>query len=119
MVCCILSKNNCIFKIINFRDGYMKRKSKSRKNKSIILRLLILGVCAYFVVTLSSLWKELAASKDELNAQKELYVTSQTEIEELRALLESDDKKIIEKAARERFGYVYPNEQIFKDTSGN
>ena len=98
----------------------MKRKVKAKKKKSIILRVLILGVCAYFTVTLGSLWKELDAKRSELKAQKEQYATEQTEIEELRSLLESDnEKKIIEKAARERFGYAYPNEQIFKDTSGN
>lgn len=35
-------------------------------------------------------------------------------------MLEDGSKtKIIEKAARERLGYVYPDEQIFIDISGN
>ena len=41
-------------------------------------------------------------------------------MEELKALLEDGSKtKIIDKAARERLGYVYPDEQIFIDISGN
>lgn len=97
----------------------MKRKAKKRKNKSILLRLLILCVCAYFSVTLGGLWKDLSAKQSELKAYEDEYNTMLSEVEELRALIESDDKKIIEKAARERFGYAYPDEQIFKDTSGN
>ena len=42
------------------------------------------------------------------------------QIEYLSNLLESgNEKKIIEKAARERLGYVYADEQIFIDVSGN
>ena len=41
-------------------------------------------------------------------------------VEELTRLLEEgDEKELIEKAARERLGYVYPNEQVFIDPSGN
>ncbi len=97
----------------------MKRNKKAKKNKSIILRLLILCVCAYFTVTLASLWGELSDKQSELKAVQQKYDSMVNEVEELRSLLDSDDKKIIEKAARERFGYAYPNEQIFKDTSGN
>lgn len=97
----------------------MKRNKKAKKNKSIILRMLILCVCAYFTVTLASLWGELSDKQSELKAVQQKYDSMVNEVEELRSLLNSDDKKIIEKAARERFGYAYPNEQIFKDTSGN
>ena len=98
---------------------FMKRKNKVKKNKSIILRLLILCVCAYFTVTLAPLWGELNDKRAQLSALNQKKETMINEVEELRSLLDSDDKKIIEKAARERFGYAYPNEQIFKDTSGN
>jgi len=96
---------------------FMKRKAK--KNKSIILRLMILGVCAYFTVTLVSLWRVLDDKRAELKVSQQKYDAMLNEVDELRSLLESDDKKIIEKAARERFGYAYPNEQIFKEISGN
>jgi cell division protein FtsB len=39
--------------------------------------------------------------------------------EKLNLLSTSTEKELIEKAARERLGYVYPNEQIFVDISGN
>lgn len=95
-------------------------KKKKHKNKSILLRIMILGVCVYMIATLSGLWNTLSKSRkelDELNAQ---YAAEQNDIEELRAMLEDDSQsKIIEKAARERLGYIYPDEQVFIDISGN
>ncbi|MBE6749773.1 MAG: septum formation initiator family protein [Ruminococcaceae bacterium] len=96
----------------------MKRKPK--KNKSIILRLFIVFVCGYMVFTLLGLWGTLNQSYKELSALKEEYQTQQNSIEELRTLLEYEsDSKLIEKAARERLGYIYSDEQVFIDISGN
>lgn len=93
---------------------------KKKHNKSIILRIVILGVCAYFIVTLAGLWENLNESQKTLEKLKEQYKTEQNDIMELKALLESDsDNQIIEKAARERLGYIYSNEQVFIDISGN
>lgn len=91
----------------------MKRKRK--KQKSIILRLVILGICAYFTITLAGLWNQLNKSKAELASYKQQFAAMTVEVEELHAILESDsDKQIVEKAARERLGYIYPGEQIFR-----
>ncbi len=88
--------------------------------KSIILRLFILGVCAYFTITLAGLWNSLIEGRAELEALNEQYAAQENDIEQLRALLESDsDTQIIEKAARERLGYIYSDEQVFIDISGS
>jgi cell division protein FtsB len=95
-------------------------KRKKRKEKSIILRLLILGVCAYFTVTLGVLWGDLNDKRKELELLNEQYTAQKNNVEELRLMLHSDsDKQIIEKAARERLGYIYSNEQVFIDYSGS
>ena len=95
-------------------------KKKKRNNKSILLRLMILGVFVYMIATLSGLWNTLSKSRKELDALKEQYAAEQNDIEELRAMLEDgSESKIIEKAARERLGYIYPDEQVFIDISGN
>ena len=95
-------------------------KKKKRKNKSILLCIMILGVCVYMLATLSGLWNTLNESRKELEALKEQYAAEQNDIDELRAMLEDgSEAKIIEKAARERLGYVYPDEQVFIDISGN
>ena len=95
-------------------------KKKKRKNKSIILRVLILGVCVYMIATLSGLWNTLSQSRKELEALKAQYDQEQNDIEELRTMLEDGSQsQIIEKAARERLGFVNPDEQVFIDISGN
>ncbi len=96
----------------------MKRKAK--KNKSIILRLLIIGVCVYMLATLVNLWSTLNDSRQKLEALKLQQANEQNNIDELRAALQDDsNKQIIEKAARERLGYIYSDEQVFVDVSGN
>ncbi len=95
-------------------------KKKKHTNKSILLRVMILGVCVYMIATLSGLWNTLNKSRKELDELKEQYAAEQNDIEELRAMLEEgSESKIIEKAARERLGYIYPDEQVFIDISGN
>ena len=95
-------------------------KQKPKKQKSILLRLIVLGVCAYMTVSLASLWNVLNESKKEREELKEQYNQQINDIEELRSMLESDSNdKIIENAARERLGYIYSDEQIFIDISGN
>lgn len=95
-------------------------KKKKHKNKSILLRVMILGVCIYMIATLSGLWNTLSKSRKELETLNAQYAAEQNDIEELRAMLEDGSQsKIIEKAARERLGYIYPDEQVFIDISGN
>ncbi|MBR7133268.1 MAG: septum formation initiator family protein [Clostridia bacterium] len=95
-------------------------KQKPKKQKSIILRLVVLGVCAYMSVTLINLWQSLKEGKAELAMLQAEYDAQVNDIEELRALLEAESNtQIIEKAARERLGYIYSDEQVFVDTSGS
>lgn len=95
----------------------MKRKNK---NKSIILRVLVLGVCVYMILTLLNLWSTLNQSRQKLKSLQADYQTEQNDIEELREILKDDSNtQIIEKAARERLGYIYSDEQVFLDISGN
>ena len=95
-------------------------KRKPRKQRSIILRLFIIGFCAYMAVTLASLVKSLNEKKDELAALKQQEAEIINNIEELKAILNSDSNaQLIEKAARERLGYIYSDEQVFIDISGS
>lgn len=95
-------------------------KRKTRKKRSIILKFLILAVCIYMFATLSNLWSTLNESKAELQALKLQYANEQKTIEELKVMLKDEsNEKIIEKAARERLGYIYSDEQVFIDISGN
>lgn len=95
-------------------------KQKPKRKKSVIVRLIVLGVAVYMVATLINRGNELAeyrAQLAELEKQRDL---EKIQIEELKALLDSDSHSaIIEKAARERLGYVYSDEEIYIDISGN
>ena len=96
----------------------MKRKRK--KQRSIILRLFIIGVCAYMTITLAGLWNSLSESRNQLAELEKQLAEEQNNIEELKAVLNSDSNaQLIEKAARERLGYIYSNEQVFIDISGS
>ncbi len=96
----------------------MKRRPKH--NKSIILRIFVLVICGYFTFSLADLWSECRAQAKELKARQEELAAGQNEVKELKSILESEsDTPLIEKAARERLGYIYSDEIVFRDISGN
>lgn len=101
-------------------SGRENMKKKKRRQKSILLRVVILGVCVYMIVTLAGLWKTLNESRSQLAELQQEYDITANEIEELKAMLaDGSQAKMIEKAARERLGYVFSDEQVFIDISGN
>ena len=95
--------------------------SKSGKRpRSIIVRLLVLFAASYMVVTLMGLYRELSQSRKKLVELKAQLEKEQIQIEEYKALLGTGSHAdIIEKAARERLGYVYSDEEVYVDISGN
>ena len=95
-------------------------KQKPKKNKSIILKVVILAFCVYMLSTFVNLWTTLNESQAVLDSLKLTYQNKQQSIEELKILLaDESNEKIIEKAARERLGYIYSDEQVFIDISGS
>lgn len=95
-------------------------KQKPKRKKSILVRLIVLGVSVYMVATLIGLGNRLARDRETLKQYESQRDSIQLENEELKALLDSDSHSlIIEKAARERLGYVYSDEEIYIDISGN
>lgn len=95
-------------------------KQKRKYKKSVLLRLLVLCVSLYMVFTLASLWRTLNESRVRLDELKKEYKLEQNEVEELKALLDGgSQEQIIEKAARDRLGYVFSDEEIYIDISGN
>ena len=96
----------------------MKRRPK--RQKSILLRLFVLLLCGYFTISLASLWGELNDSLKELEELKQQQLLEENEIKELTELLKDESNiPLIEKAARERLGFIYSNEQVFVDISGD
>lgn len=92
---------------------------RSKRKKSIIWRLLLIGVSIYMVVTLAGLCATLNTSRATLSTLKQQKALKQVEIDDLRKILDSGSRdRLIEKAARERLGYVYTDEEIYVDISG-
>jgi len=93
---------------------------KPKRRKSIMLRLIVLGVSVYMVIVLIGRGNELAEVKSELKEYENQRDALKLTIAEYEKLLESDSHAaIIEKAARERLGFVYSDEEIYIDISGN
>ncbi|MBE6728706.1 MAG: hypothetical protein E7568_00545 [Ruminococcaceae bacterium] len=93
---------------------------KTKKEKSILLRVLLLCVAIYFVCSLSVLWSDLIKGRENLEKINNEIETTEQIIGEYRELLSSgNEAKIIEKAARERLGYVFEDEQVYIDVSAD
>ncbi|MBQ7045596.1 MAG: septum formation initiator family protein [Clostridia bacterium] len=87
---------------------------------SIFLRLAVLAFSIYMIISMGGLFKDLTEANNELNYWKTVEEQTSLRIDELTRLLESgDEAAIIEKAARERLGYVYADEQVYIDISGD
>lgn len=93
---------------------------RKKRRKSIILRLLVLGVAGYMLFTLAGLFSTLREDRQrlkELEAQRDIKLAK---VEELKNLLsQGSEEEIIERAARERLGFVYADEEIYIDISGS
>lgn len=93
---------------------------ENRRSGSIIVRLIVLFVASYMLITLIGLFRELSESQNRLKELKLTLESEKLQIEEYKALLsEGSHADIIEKAARERLGYVYSDEEVYLDISGN
>ncbi len=88
--------------------------------KSVILRVMVLAVSCYLLITLINLWGDLNDNRRRLSEYNEKIDITTRSINSYKDLLsEGNESKIIEKAARERLGYVYADEQVFIDISGS
>ena len=96
----------------------MKRNGK--KKSSIVLRVAAVALCVYMIIQLCTLWQNLLKEQNSLAELEKVKQEKISQIDYLTSLLESgNESEIIEKAARERLGYVYSDEQVFIDISGN
>lgn len=95
-------------------------KNNPKKKHSVIGRVLILLVSVYLLYSLGDLHMQFTAENNELGELEKQKQEMQMKIAELERLLdEGTEAEIIEKAARERLGYVYSDEIVFTDISGN
>ena len=88
--------------------------------KSYIFRFALICFACYLVISCVKLQVELINQKQVLNEQIGQNQEIELEIERLSNLIENgDDADFIEDAARERLGFVFPNEEVYKSVTGN
>lgn len=91
----------------------------TKKRKSIILRLTLLAFAVYTIISMSQMEMELVESHKRLTDLENQTTQQKLKNQELLQLLENgSEKDFIERAARDRLGYVYADEQVYTDMSG-
>ena len=100
----------------------MKKKG-TKKHKSFFLRLALIGFfgfLCYGVVSFFMLQMDLAQKDQELQEINQKIQTQKQTNQELKTMLgEEHYSEYIARVAREKLGYVYPDERIFVDVSGS
>lgn len=91
------------------------KTAKAKVGHSVLLRLALLAFAIYLILSMASVYRELSDKEQELAQKQEALASFQLKNEELTNLLRAgSDKEIIERAARDRLGYVYRDEIVFK-----
>ena len=92
----------------------MSSKSETQGQKSVVLRVLIIAVCIYLLVSVGGLYKELNDRKQELAEIEAIIEEKQLSIDEINHLLENGtEEEKLEKELRNN-GYSYPGEITYK-----
>lgn len=95
-----------------------KQKKKSRKN--FIMRLCVFAFVVYAAVLLIDMQVTLSSRKQELETLRVSVREQELANKELeRQLADGVDDAYIEREARAKLDYVYPNEWVFIDMSGS
>ena len=92
----------------------------THKEKSVLLRVLVLCVSFFLLYNLIDLCSALTDGIKRKASYTKQIKLEQEKIAEYNLLLaEGNESKIIEKAARERLGFVYADEIVYIDVSGS
>ncbi|MGN0172887.1 MAG: septum formation initiator family protein [Acutalibacteraceae bacterium] len=99
----------------------MSRNSKtSNVRKRIVFKVAILLLAFYLVYSMISLQTELVAERKVLSQAQEKISSYKVSNKELQDLLKNgSQQELVEKAARDKLGFVYANEEIYEDIKGN
>ena len=94
-------------------------KTRKRK-KSIIIRLAVLCFIVFITFLLVDMQIEVNTKRRQLAQLQSDIEAQKLENAESQRLLElGDDEEYIEKIARDKLGYAYPDEKVFVDQSAN
>ena len=109
-----------------FNDAVQYNQSEAVKNKKgkflfkLLIRITIVLALIGCTASIISLQSNIAERKTELDTLRSQAETYEAENEDLERILNSGDiDSYMEKLAREDYGYSYPDEYRFYDTSRN
>ncbi len=93
---------------------------KTKRQSSIILRVVLLGFAVYMIYYLAT----LIGDYNSVQKQHDAAITRRDELvlevqQKANMLENGNDADFIERAARERLGYVYADEHVYIDISGD
>lgn len=98
----------------------MSEKTVNKPRKSILVRLLVVVIFLYLLLSLGGLYEQLEEKRQNLVALEQKNAGMKLSIDEMNnLLLNGTEEEIIERAARDRLGYVYADEKVFVDAKGN
>ncbi len=90
------------------------------RQSSIILRVVLLAFAVWMIYYLGSLIKDYSSVQKQYDAAAKKRDELILEVEQMANILENgNDEDFIERAAREKLGYVYADEHKYIDISGN
>ncbi len=94
----------------------MKAKRRKKQKHSFILSLALLLAVGYFVISLVSTHLEIRQKEQEAAAVQAQYEAQLAENERLQAVVDGgDESEYMERVAREKLGYVMPDEKVYYD----
>lgn len=89
---------------------------KKKQKKSFILTLALVLVVGYFIITIIDLQLEIRDRKEVYEQLDNEYEQIVADNNRLQAIVDNDDKSAyMEQVAREKLGFVMPNEKVFYD----
>ena len=125
---CLKNSNKTLYNSF-IRIGMSKNSSRKevrrlarrkKRGSGFLVKIITLSFVACAAVSFIHSQSEVASKRRELAAINESIELQQIENDEVRRILDGDnDLEYIERIAREKLGYAYPDEKIFIDRSGS
>lgn len=95
-----------------------KRKSENPRRKGKFLKLAVLCFAVYAAYAMVTQQAQIKERGEELAAVEEEIAQQEQENKKAERLLTlGDDEEYIERIAKEKLGYAYPNEHVYIDRS--
>lgn len=98
----------------------LRKANEKQNNKNIILRVAVVVCAVSTIFSLFNMQVQLFDKKQQLNEINQMCAKQRLINQDLELTLElGGNNEYMEKIARDKLGFVYPDERVFVDISGN